>query len=137
MKPLFVVGCRLHHKAHTQRRPSRSLQELAESVKWVSGCPTPPPPPPHPALADPWIGSSLPQPHGTAATTLPCALVPCFYIAEGVEVDISDRKISVLKPGVYELDLPLPYAVDADSVQAKWLKKHRILQVTMTRAVDL
>jgi len=59
--------------------------------------------------------------------------LPLLENIKGVEVNITERQIYVHKPDVYKLELQLPYAVDTDAVQAKWLKKQRVLQVTMTR----
>lgn len=51
----------------------------------------------------------------------------------GVDVNVTERELAVHAPGVYELRLPLPFAVDADAVQAKWLRKPRVLQVQLTK----
>ncbi len=51
----------------------------------------------------------------------------------GVEVSITEQRLFVAKPGVYELDLALPFEVEVDSVQAKWLRKQKVLQVTMAK----
>ena len=59
--------------------------------------------------------------------------LPLLENIKGVEVNITERQIYVRKPDVYKLELQLPYAVDTDAVQAKWLKKQRVLQVAMTR----
>eukprot|EP00668_Euglena_longa_P029977 GGOE01037368.1.p1 GENE.GGOE01037368.1~~GGOE01037368.1.p1 ORF type:complete len:636 (-),score=175.57 GGOE01037368.1:221-2128(-) len=70
---------------------------------------------------------------GSAQKVVARIELPLLDTLQGVDVNVMQRELSVAKPGVYELQLPLPFSVDVDTVEAKWLRKPKVLQVTMTK----